>query len=182
MQLAVQDAVVVAGLGESGLRLDVRIQHHADRVPVLQPLAPEGVEGELAVVTVLTAAQASVALRVEAHFLALRRRHRRPRYIGVGEQAVGVLRRREGLRQVGQRLFGLGAQCVRRVTQRVVQLERKRRQPLVFADVGLDDLASDLDELRLHPCRRLRKARKHDLAELVPFLRIRDAQVLVSVQ
>ena len=96
-QLTMQYAVVVACLGEAGLGLHVRIQHHADRVAVFLPLAPERVEGELAVITILAAANASVSLGIDANFLSVGQGNGWPRDIRVGDEPVDIERRTKRL-------------------------------------------------------------------------------------
>ncbi len=164
VQLPIQHAVVVARLGERRLRLEVRVQDQADGVAVLLPLAPERVEGEFAILPDLASAYLAVALRVDSDFLARRQSNGRPGDVRVGQHAVGVARGVECLREIGQRLLGFLAKRVRSIAQRIVELEGKRREPLVFMDVGLDDLAAYRDDFGLHPGGCLVETGKHDLA------------------
>ncbi len=71
---------------------------------------------------------------------------------------------------------------MRRIAQRVVELESKRREPLVFMNIGLDDLAAYGYDFGLHPGGCLVETGKHDLGQLLAFLGFGHPQILVGVE
>ena len=181
-QFPVQHRVVIARPGECDLVLQVRVQDRTDTIAILEPLAPEGIEYQLAIPAVFGGAVPAIPLRIDAAFFAGRQRHRRPRNVRVGDHAVNVERAGEGLGKIRERLLCLVAERMRRISQAVLELKPKSLQSLIFIEVGADDFFADAQDLRLHPGACLVESREHDLPELAPLLRASDAQILVGIQ
>ena len=181
-QRGVESAGVAPRPGLEHVRLDVGVERLPQGRRVTLPCPPERVEDQLPVGAHAGGAVLAVGGLVETHLRAGRQRDRRKRHIRAGEHREHALRSLPHRTRTGDDRLRLVRQRVRLLAQDVADVEGVPGQTRLGVEITLDGSRADAQQLRRNEAGRLLESGQQQRRRAAPFLRLRDAPILVGLE